>query len=106
MSAWYPRGGPSVFSLQGQVVTAKPPEDVIFCESQEVLFTLVETGCAFSIMADFPPLRSPQLRYIPVENVPFLSFGVAYLRGNRSQTLRRFLSILEETVKVALQPGI
>lgn len=97
---------PSVFALQGQIVTSKPPEEVIFCESQEVLFTLVETGYAFSVMADFPPLRSPQLRYIPVVDTAPLSFGVAYLRGNRSQPLRRFLSILEETVVVALHHGI
>lgn len=90
---------PSVFALQGQIVTSKPPEEVIFCESQEVLFTLVETGYAFSIMADFPQLRSPQLRYIPVEGCEPLSFGVSYLRGNRGQTLRRFLSVLEESLK-------
>lgn len=90
---------PTVFATQGQVLTAKPPEEVIFCESQEVLFTLVETGYAFSVMADFPPLRGDNLRYIPVEGCPPLSFGVAYLRGNRSPTLRRFLSVLEETIE-------
>ena len=91
---------PSVFALQGQIVTSKPPEEVIFCESQEVLFTLVETGYAFSIMADFPQLRAPQLRYIPVEGCEPLSFGVSYLRGNRGQTLRRFLSVLEESIQM------
>ncbi len=89
---------PSVFALQGQIVTSKPPEEVIFCESQEVLFTLVETGYAFSIMADFPQLRAPQLRYIPVEGCEPLSFGVSYLRSNGGQTLRRFLSVLEESL--------
>lgn len=89
---------PSVFAAQGQLVTAKPPEQVMFCESQEVLFTLVETGYAFSIMADFPQLRSPSLRYIPVEGCPTLSFGVSYLPENRSPTLRRFLTLLEETL--------
>lgn len=97
---------PSVFALQGQIVTAKPPEEPIFCESQEVLFTLVTTGYAFAVMADFPPLRSPNLRYIPVEGCSPLSFGVSYLRGERSHPLRRFLSILEETVTVALDSGI
>ena len=91
---------PSVFALQGQIVTSKPPEEVIFCESQEVLFTLVETGYAFSIMADFPQLRAPQLRYIPVQGCEPLSFGVSYLRGNRGQTLRRFLSVLEESIQM------
>ena len=64
------------------------------------------TGYACAVIADFPPLRSPDLCYIPVEGCSPLSFGVSYLRGDRSQPLRRFLSILDETVKVALQPGI
>ena len=75
---------PSVFALQGQIVTSKPP---------------VETGYAFSIMADFPQLRAPQLRYIPIQGCEPLSFGVSYLRGNRGQTLRRFLSVLEESLQ-------
>ena len=85
---------------------AKPPEQVIFCENQEVLSALVQTGYAFSVLADFPQLRTPDLRYIPVEGFSPLSFGVAYLPGNRSQTLRRFLAILEQTVTVAPDPGI
>ncbi len=89
---------PSVFAIQGQIVTSKPPEQVMFCENQEVLFTLVETGYAFSVMADFPQLRSSSLRYIPVEDCPPLSFGVSYLSENRSPTLRRFLTLLEETL--------
>lgn len=44
--------------------------------------------------------------YIPAEGFSPLSFGVAYLPGNRSQTLRRFLAILEQTVTVAPDPGI
>lgn len=92
---------PSIFAAQGQLVTCKPPEQVMFCESQEVLFTLVETGYAFSVMADFPQLRSSTLRYIPVEGCPPLSFGVSYLQENRSPTLRRFLTLLEETLKIA-----
>lgn len=87
---------PSVFTLQGQIVTAKSPEDVIFCESQEVLCTLVETGYAFSVMASFPQLEGDNLCYIPVEGCAPLSFGVSYLRGNRNQTLRQFLALLEE----------
>ena len=58
----------------------KPPEQVIFCENQEVLSTLVQTGYAFSVLADFPQLRTPDLCYIPVEGFSPLSFGVSYLR--------------------------
>lgn len=87
---------PAVFTVQSQVVTVLPPDQVIFCESQEVIFTLVETGYAFAVMADFPQLRQETLRYIPLSDCQPLSFGAAYLRRSRNGALRRFLSILEE----------
>ena len=71
--------------------------------AQVRLFYLVDVD---AVIADFPPLRSPDLCYISVEGCSPLSFGVAYLRGDRSQTLRRFLAILEQTVTVAPDPGI
>ena len=92
---------PTLFAIQGQIVTANRPDQVIFCESQEVLLTLVETGYAFAVMAHFPQLRRKELRYIPLTEYQPLSFGAAYLRGGRSTALRRFLTLLEETIKPA-----
>ena len=94
----------SIFAIQGQLITSKPPEEVLFCDTQEVLFTLVETGYALSVMPQFPQLVNPGIRYIPVEGLPPLSFGVAYRRNSRSPALRRFLSLLETTV-ARLGPG-
>ncbi len=89
---------PALFAIQGQIITANRPDQVIFCESQEVLLTLVETGYAFAVIADFPQLRQPGLRYIPLQTCETLSFGVAYLRGSRNLALRRLLTLLEETI--------
>ena len=92
---------PSLFALQGQLVTALPPDQVLFCESQEVLLTLVETGYAFAVTADFPPLRRPELCYLPLAGQPPMSYGAAWLREGATHLTRRFVALLEET----LAPG-
>lgn len=89
---------PSLFALQGQLVTARVPDQVIFCENQEVLLTMVEAGYAFALAMDIPRLRRPGLRYIPLEGYAPLSFGAAYLRGRNDAVLRRFLTLLEESL--------
>ena len=89
---------PSLFALQGQIVTAVPPDQVMFCENQEVLLTLVEAGYAFAVMADFPQLRRPGLCRIPLAGPPPLSYGAAWPADRRSPVLRRFLNLLRETL--------
>lgn len=91
---------PSLFAIQGQIVTANSPDQVIFCETQEALFTMVETGYAFAVMAAFPQLRRQSLRYLPLREVPPLSYGAAWLSGGRSPALRTFLKLLEDTLRL------
>lgn len=88
----------SLFAIQGQLVTSVGPDQVIFCETQEVLFTMVEAGYAFAVMADFPQLRQPGLRYLSLPEFPPLSFGAAYRSGSHTPALRTFLRLLEETL--------
>lgn len=92
---------PTLFAIQGQIVTAVAPDQIIFCEAQEVLFTLVETGYAFAVIADLPQLHRPNLCYLPLPEYQPLSFGAAWLSGSRQPVLRRFLTLLHET----LDPG-
>ena len=88
---------PSLFSIQAQLVMARGPGQVIFCETHEVVYTLVETGYAFAVMFDFPQIRVPGLRYIPMPEFAPLSFGTTHLSTARSPILRRFLALLDET---------
>lgn len=88
----------SLFAIQGQLVTAGGPDHVIFCETQEALFAMVDTGYAFAVIADFPQLHQPGLCYLPLPEFPALSFGAAYSSGNRSPALRTFLRLLEKTL--------
>ena len=91
---------PLIANIQGQLTAGSGLGQMLFCENQEVALTLVEAGYAFAVMADFPGLRRPGLRYIPLADQQPLSFGAAWLGGGQSQVLRRFLALLEETIRL------
>lgn len=90
---------PSLFALQGQLVTTRAPDQVVFCENQEVLLTMVEAGYAFALAVDIPPLRRPGLKYIPLRGCEPLPFGAVYLRSRSDAALRLFLNLLEESLR-------
>lgn len=92
---------PSLFALQGQIISLNGPDHVFFCESQEELLFLTETGYAFGLMLDFPTLRRENLRYIPLPDCPPLSFGMAYLPGEHNPLVRRVLTLLREELETA-----
>lgn len=92
-----PNCPPALFAVQSQLVTERGPNQILFCDSQEVISTLIASGYAFSLTADLPQVRIPGLRYIPLPEIPPLSFGAVYLSGNRNPALRRLLSYLQET---------
>ena len=90
---------PSLCMVQGQIIGGKKPEQVIFCESREVMDALTQAGCAFSLAVDVPQLRMPGLRYIPLEGTEPVSFGVSYNMNQHKPILRQFLRLLEEEMK-------
>ncbi len=90
---------PSLFALQGQLVTSRAPDQVIFCENHEVLLTMVEAGYAFALAVDIPPLRRDGLRYIPLKGCAPLSLGTVYNRGRSDSALRHFIGFLEESLQ-------
>ena len=86
----------TLFTIQGQLIAAQGPGQVIFCENQEVIRTLVETGYAFALTMDLPQLRVPGLRYIPLMGTERVSFGVSYLPGEGRGLAGRFYKMLRE----------
>ena len=90
-----------LFSIQSRIAAEQGTGQMLFCDNQEVIHTLVATGYAFAVMPDFPQLRLPGLRYIPLSEFSSLSFGAVYLPGERNPALKRFLSLLEESFSAA-----
>lgn len=95
---------PELFAVQSQAVGERKPGDVLFCDDQEVVAALVETGYAFAVMADFPNARLPGLRYIPIEGIRPLSYGAVCLPENRNPVLKEFLDLLEESMASRTEP--
>lgn len=90
---------PALFSIQSRAVAARTPDQVLFCDNQDVVGTLVETGYAFAVMADFPAARREGLCYIDLPEFEPMTFGALYLAGNRNPGLRRLLQLLQQTLE-------
>ena len=90
---------PALFPLQNQIMGERGPDQMLFCDSLEIVCTLVEAGYGFAIMADLPPARLPGLRYIPVPQFDPISFGVVYRADGLGPALRLFLSELMEQME-------
>lgn len=89
---------PALFAIQTRAVGSRGPEQILFCDNQDVVGTLVETGYAFAVMADFPKARREGLCYISLPEFEPLTFGALYLAGNRNPALKRFLELLQATL--------
>ena len=91
---------PSLFETQSQIITGRRPDDLFFCDSLEIVYTLVEAGCAFAVMPDMPCTRAPGLCYIPIEQLDPIQFGVVYRAGElRNRALHTLVTMLEDTMK-------
>lgn len=90
---------PPLFAAQSRVVTGRESGKILFCDNQEVLNLLVETGYAFAVAAAFPSNRTPDLCYIPMPEIEPLSFGAVYLTSTKNPQLNRFLDLLEESLQ-------
>ena len=89
-----PRQIPSpVFAIQSRVLSHLAPEQQYFAENIESTFTLAKTQIGYSLYTDVPQIREPGLCYIPVTDLPSLSFGVYYRYDNDHPVLRRFLNL-------------
>ena len=91
---------PSLFALQSRIVADKVTEDLLFCEQVETAGLLAETGYAVTLLPDFPTARYQGVRYIPLEDAGYLSFGVVTNpEERRDAALSRFLNLLEESAR-------
>ena len=88
-----------LFVIQGQAVGGRPTSQILFCDNQEVLFTLVEAGYAFGVTADVPGSRATGLCRRPIADVEPLSFGALSLPGQKHPGVRRLVKLLGETME-------
>lgn len=88
----------AIFRFQSQAIGERETDQILFCDHQEAMEVLAETGYAFAVTADYPHARLPGLRYIPIPECRALSFGAVYLPEGGSPALRRFVELLRQTM--------
>lgn len=87
----------AVTAVQNQLLAGRDPGQVIFCESFEAQSAVIAAGFAAAVMAETPGSHTTGVCYTPVEGAEPISYGAAYMPGERDRLLERFLRVLEET---------
>ena len=89
----------SIFSLQNSLLVKLPSEQRYFSVSIESAYTLAKAGIGYTLGPDIALSRDPALRYIPITDLPKLSFGVYYRYDNDHPVLKRFLALCSEALR-------
>ena len=83
----------SIFVIQNRQVVTLPPEQRYFADTFESALPLIKAGAGYTLYPDIVPAREPELCYIPVTDLPPLTFGVYYRYDDDHPILKRFLSL-------------
>lgn len=86
----------SVFTLHNQILVKLPPEQRHITENLEGALTLAKASIGYTLYPDIPTVREPGLCYIPVTDLPEITFGIYFRYHHDHPALRRFLSLMGE----------
>ncbi len=89
----------AALAVQNQLIADMNPNDIIFCESVEILSYVVASGFASAVLVDTPGIRVSGVEYIPVGGTETVSYGAAYMAEEMTELLRRFLEIFASMSK-------
>lgn len=89
----------AVLAVQNQLIADMSPNDIVFCESVEILSYVVASGFASAVLVDTPGIRVSGVEYIPVGGTETVSYGAAYMAEEMTELLRRFLEIFASMSK-------
>ncbi len=105
----------AVFSAQSGVLADLPPEQRFFTENIESappgggVFSpktgdaaggWPRGGIGYTLYPDIPQAREAGLCYLPVHDLPGISFGVYYPYGQNHPVLKRFLTLISRSLKM------
>lgn len=88
-----PRKYPDILGkIQYEAVKDRSALDLYFCDSVESSLTLARAGYGIAIVPDMFPLKDPALSYIPIADIPLMSYGVYYKKTTDLPALKTFIS--------------
>ena len=88
-----------VFQCHLKAISFSASRERHFGEDMESIRTLIKAGLGYTLHPDIPALRDPELSYIPVTDLPHLSFGVYYRKDNDYPVTKRFLQLMERQLR-------
>lgn len=86
----------SLFSVQNHLLSQLPPEQRYFADGIESALVLAKAKMGYTLYPDMPQIREPGLVYIPIADLPMLSFGVFYQQSDDYPVMKRFLRLLQD----------
>ncbi len=89
----------SIFTVQNSILVNMTPEMRFLTESVESAVTLAKAGVGYTLYPDIPPARDAGLRYIPVTDLPEISFGVYCQNNHDHPVLKRFLTLILQYIR-------
>lgn len=95
----------SVFAVQSSVLMDLPPEQRFLTEGIESALTLVKSRIGYTLYPDIPSARDPGLRYLPVTDLPSVSFGIYHRYEHDHPVLKRFLALMRQSSPVPDSPA-
>ena len=89
----------SVFAVQSSILADLPPRQRFLAENIEGAFALVKAEMGYTLYPDILPAREPGLCYIPITDLPKISFGVYCQYQRNLPVLKRFLALISQLLK-------
>lgn len=89
----------SIFTVQNSILVNMAPEMRFLTESVESAVTLAKAGVGYTLYPDIPPARDAGLQYIPVTDLPEISFGVYCQNNHDHPVLKRFLTLILQYIR-------
>lgn len=85
-----------IYNAHSSVVANLPFDQRFFTESIESALALVKADIGFTLYSDIPQAQEPGLRYIPVTDLPKITFGVYCPQDHSHPVMRRFLALISQ----------
>ena len=89
----------SVFTEHSQILIHLPPENRYLTDSIESALTMAKACFGYTLYPDIPSAREPGLCYIPVTDLPKVSFGVYFRHNHDHPVLKRFIALMPQMLR-------
>ena len=86
----------SIFTMQNSILVNLLPEQRFFAENIESAFALAKAQLGYTLYPNILSAKDPDLCYIPITNLPRISFGVYCQHRHDQPVLKRFLTLISQ----------